>query len=108
MVKLSGVQHATSSHVIQGARAYQAARAGVSWSIAKISSVSDCTNFASASSLSFSGINGFSVILACDFTGNYMEGGNSYNVYKVTATSKYNIYANANYISRKIEVSFIK
>ena len=54
MVKLSGVQHATSTYAIQGARAYQAARAGIDWAISRITTGSGvCSDITSASPFSF-------------------------------------------------------
>ena len=107
MVKLSGVQHVTSVNVLQGARAYQAAKAGASWAIARISAGGNCADIAAASPLSFTDINGFSVSLGCNPSVTYTEGIDSYVVYKVTALSEYGAYNGANYISRKIEVSIV-
>lgn len=108
MVKLSGVQHATSTFALQGARAYQAARAGVGWAIARISmSGASCSDITAASPLSFTDINGFSVSLACSASVTYSEGGDNYVVYKMTAFSEFGAYNSANYISRKIEVSIV-
>ena len=105
MVKLSGVQHATSTYVIQGARAYQAARAGIEWSIARISSPTDCNNIDSAPSMSFADINDFSVSLNCS-SSPYSEA-TDYDVYKITSLSEFGVYNSANYISRKIEVTIV-
>lgn len=113
MVKLSGVQHATSTFAVQGARAYQAARAGVGWAIARISAGGVCTDITSANPLTFSGLNGFSVTLTCTTFPNpppnpqYSEGTYSFYVYKITALSEFGAYNSANYISRNIEVSIV-
>lgn len=107
MVRLSGVQHATSVNVLQGARAYQAAKAGASWAIARISSGGVCTDITNASPLSFTDINGFSVSLACVSSATFTEGVDSYIVYKVRALSEYGAYNSANYISRRVEVSIV-
>jgi len=106
MVKLSGVQHATSVLTIQGARAYQAARAGVSWGVARISGGGNCNDITSVSPLSFTDINGFSVSLACS-SQSFSEGTENPVVYKITAVSEYGAYSSANYISRSIEVSIV-
>lgn len=109
MVNLSGVQHATSTYAIQGARAYQSARAGVEWAVAIISaggtSTSIC-NTITAAPLSFSGINGFSVSLTCT-PQTFSEGTDNPIVYNITALSEYGAYNSANYISRNIAVSII-
>ena len=108
MVKLSGVQHATSTYVIQGARAYQSAKAGIGWAISQIITENgDCTDIISASPLSFADINGFSVSLSCSRSLEYFEATSSYFVYKITSLSEFGVYNSANYISREIEVSIV-
>ena len=106
MVKLSGVQHATSTYVIQGARAYQSAKAGIGWAISRISAGAVCGDISSASPLSFSDINGFSITLTCS-SQTFSEGADTPVVYKITALSEFGAYNSANYISRKIEVSIV-
>ncbi len=106
MVKLSGVQHATSTFAIQGARAYQSARAGIGWAVARVLSGGVCADITAASPLTFTDINGFSVALTCTSPGSpYIEGINSVYVYKITALSEFGAYNSANYVSRKIEIS---
>ena len=106
MVKLSGVQHATSTYVIQGANAYQAAKAGIGWAISRISAGGVCGDISSASPLSFADINDFSVTLICS-SQTFSEGTDAPVVYKITALSEFGAYNSANYISRKIEVSIV-
>ena len=107
MVRLSGVQHATSTYVILGARAYQSAKAGIGWAISRISAGGVCSDITSASPLSFTDINGFSVSLSCSRSPQYSEAEVTYFVYKITALSEFGAYNSANYISRKIEVSIV-
>jgi len=105
MVKLSGVQHATSTYAIQGARAYQAARAGIGWAVSRISTgEGDCGDI--VSSLSFADINGFTVNLTCS-PQLFSEGTDNLVVYKIVALSEFGSYNSASYISRKVEVSIV-
>ena len=106
MVKLSGVQHAASINVIQGARAYQAAKAGIGWAMSRISTGGVCSDITSASPLSFTDINGFSVTLTCS-SQTFSEGTDAPVVYNISALSQFGAYNSANYISRKIEVSIV-
>lgn len=106
MVKLSGVQQATSTFAIQGARAYQAARAGVGWAVARISNGGGCGDVTSASPLSFIDFNGFSVSLGCS-SQSFSEGVDTIVVYKIKALSEFGVYNSASYISRNIEVSIV-
>jgi len=106
MVKLSGVQHATSVFSIQGARAYQSARAGVGWAIARVLAGGACSDVTSASPLTFTDINGFSVSLTCS-SQTFSEGTDNPVIYKITALSEFGVYSSANYVSRRIEVSIV-
>jgi len=107
MVKLSGVQHATSTFAIQGARAYQSARAGIGWAISRIVKGSgNCGDITAASPLTFTDMSGFSVSLGCT-SQTFSEGADASVVYKITALSEFGIYSSANYISRKVEVSIV-
>jgi len=106
MVKLSAVQHATSVYVLQGARAYQAARAGVERAGAIISAGGGCAGVSTPSSLSFTGIEGFTVKMTCN-SQVYSEGAMTLVVYKISALSEFGLYSSANYISRSIEVSIV-
>jgi len=106
MVKLSGVQHATSVFSIQGARAYQSARAGVGWAIARVSAGGVCGDITSASPLTFADITGFSVSLTCSSQA-FSEGTDNPGIYKITALSEFGVYSSASYVSRRIEVSIV-
>jgi len=104
MVKLSGVQNTTSTYAIQGARAYQAARAGAEWSVASIVASGTCASVIAASPLSFPGLEDFSVALQCAST-LYEEGIDSGTIYKITSTSTFAAYSSPDYISRRVEIS---
>jgi len=104
MVKLSGVQNATATYAIQGARAYHAAKAGAEWSVARIVNGGSCGNIAAASPLNFTGLEGFSVALTCSNT-IYSEGANNMSVYKINSTSTFATYNSPDYISRHVEIS---
>ncbi|MFW5442932.1 MAG: hypothetical protein ACKE51_01320 [Methylococcaceae bacterium] len=104
MVKLSGVQHATSTFSLQSARAYQAAKTGIGWSIARLLATADCNDITSVSPLTFTDIDGFSVTLGCTKL-DYSEASKSLSIYTLTAFSEFGVYNSAYYISRQVEVS---
>ncbi len=106
MVKLSGVQHATSASTIQGLRAYHSARSGIEWAIARISAGGVCSDITSASPLSFTDITGFSVSLGCT-SQSYSEGSDNPVVYKISALSEFGSYNSTNYISRNIYITIV-
>ena len=133
MVRLSGVQHATSVYTLQGARAYQSARAGVEWAVSKITTAADdaaivaktsgasindianagviagvtvCNNLASGASLSLPGVNGFLVSLTCIHQ-QFPKDIETPVIYTVTSLSEYSVYSSADYVSRKVEVLWL-
>jgi MSHA biogenesis protein MshP len=107
MVRLSGVQQATSSYALQGARAYQAAKAGLGWSIAKIKTGGTCVDVNAQTSLTFPDLSGFTVSLMCVST-TYHEGSDAPLIYQMGAHSEYGAYGTADYVSRVLEVSIVK
>jgi MSHA biogenesis protein MshP len=106
MVRLAGTQRTTTLYAIQGARAYQAARAGIEWSIARIVVGGACSDITGSSPMNFAGINDFSVTLTCSRQ-TYSEGLDNPNVFRITAFSEFASYTSPYYISRKLEVSIV-
>lgn len=111
MVKLAGVQHLTTASVIQGARAYQAARAGVEWGINQVVNGS-CAASTTISPLG--GFTGFSIIVNCsnqttvynegDTDGNGLDDDDFY-VYLITSTASYGSFSDSSYIYRQLKVT---
>jgi MSHA biogenesis protein MshP len=104
MVRFAGVQTATSTYALQGARAFQAAKAGLGWAIARINAGGTCANVTSVSPLT---LTGFSVALTCSST-SYQEGSSSPVIYQLNAHSEYGTYGSADYVSRELEASIVK
>ena len=104
MVRLGGTQRTTTLFAIQGARAYQAARAGVEWAKAKIVSDGNCSAVNGAS-LTFPGLDGFAVTLTCS-SQSFIESINV-DVYTVSSTCKYGTYSNPDYVFRKLEITLV-
>ena len=107
MVRLSGVQHATSSYALQGARAYQAAKAGLGWAIAKISTGGGCAEVDAQTALTLPDWSGFTVKLTCT-SASYQEGSANPGIYMINAHSEFGAYGGADYVSRELEVSMVK
>ncbi len=109
MVRLSGVGHATSTYTLQGARAYQAAKAGLGWAIAKIKAdgTAACAEINNQSAFTLPGISGFTVKLTCSYT-TYAEGSQNPKIYKLSSRSEFGAYAGNDYVSRALEVSIVK
>jgi MSHA biogenesis protein MshP len=109
MVRLSGVQHATSSYALQGARAYQAAKAGLGWATAKIISPpgGTCVDVNAQATLNLPELPGFTVSLNC-ISASYQEGNDTPSIYQIGAHSEFGAYGSADYVSRELEVSIVK
>ncbi len=106
MVRLSASQTSTSLNALQGARAYQAARAGIEWSLARISTGGSCADINSQTAMSFTGLSGFSVRLSCT-SQSYSEADKTLSVYKINALSQFGNYSSIDYVAREIEVSIV-
>lgn len=77
MVTFSNTQQLTSAQDLQGTRAYWAARAGLSWGVARvIASPGACPTGAPAQ------IDGFSIAVTCTLTV-YADGSNSVTLYRL-------------------------
>jgi MSHA biogenesis protein MshP len=107
MVRLSGVQNATVTYALQGARAYQAAKAGLGWSIAKISAGGTCVDVNAQTALTLPSLPGFTVNLTCTLT-TYHESSDNYGIYQINAHSEFGAYGGADYVSRELEASIVK
>lgn len=95
MVTMSGVQSRTPVLALQGARAYQAAQAGIEWGIAQ-GAAGAC-----AASSAFV-VEAFAVTVTCTSTP-VSEGTTTYNVYELSALAEMGSYGSSEYVSRRIE-----
>lgn len=66
MVAISGAQHAASALDVQGARAYQAARAGIEWGLFQNLRKQSCMPVTSFALSATSSLNGFVVTVTCE------------------------------------------
>lgn len=86
MARLSANQHGTSSLIIQQARAYQAARAGLEWGITQAFNAGTCA--AGTPSLAGGGLSDFSVTVACASNSYTDENGVAMRIFRFTATAQ--------------------
>ncbi|OAI11051.1 hypothetical protein A1359_15245 [Methylomonas lenta] len=104
MVRMAGVQLSTFNQTLLGARAYQAAHAGIEWGIARISNGGNCADINAQTAMSFNGLNGFSVRLSCS-SQSYSEADQNPTVYRINALSQFGSYSSSEYVARELEVS---
>jgi len=106
MASLMGVETATSTDALQGARAYQSARAGIEWALARINNGGDCDDVNAQTAMGFAGLEGFSVRLTCSST-SYSEADQSWTVYRVKALSQSGAYGSNDYYARELEITLL-
>ncbi len=114
MVALSRTSHISGALDIQGARAYQAARAGIEWAAWQVvqNPAFVCTptfsEVASPSAVPLAGTLGaFTVEVSCDPFGPYTDG-DPVTVYRVTSRARSGVPDSVDYVERQIQGSFGK
>lgn len=109
MISLSGTQHFTTLHALQGAKAYHAARSGTEWGIATALGLAVCpaTPATLSGSLSGGDLDGFSVTVTLDSCSSHQEAGENYNVYEITAFAQTHTpgFGQPGYAARRITVT---
>jgi MSHA biogenesis protein MshP len=104
MVSLSSTQHTTSALDVKGARAYQAARAGIEWAayqgIKNAAAFGCATAGPSNDTISFPGdLASFTTTVACA-SATHDEGGNTVRVYSITSTARSGVVGSIHYVER--------
>ena len=96
IVTIGGTNRATSSAALQGARAYQAARSGIDWSVYIISTAADqttarnnCNGVINANNFTLNvvGLSNFTIDTLCSFTAHSQQGTDNVTVYTITSTA---------------------
>lgn len=107
MLRFAGVQLGTFNAALLGARAYQAAHAGVEWGMARINNGGACADINAQTSLSFTGLEGYTVRMACS-SQNFSEADQGLTVYRISALSQFGAYGGNDYVARQIEATIVK
>lgn len=109
-LNITSLQQAASTQDVQGARAYQMARAGVEWAAYQVLSPGSTTLVNCPASPSVLSINGFSVTVSCTRYADVYEQGTDHTIaiYDVTATASFGASGTANYIERQVQVTLSK
>ena len=118
LVNISMTQHATSAQDVQGARAYQAARAGIEWGLYRVLDPLNATVVAPGDAAwpklpgcatGTLAIEGFTVAVDCAAF-SYAEAGSSrqIRVYRLTATASAGAVGTAGFVERQVEVTVAK
>ena len=101
MVRISGIQHQTVNVALLGARAFQAARAGVEWgAFQALNAACDTTTL----NLTEGGLDGFDVEVTCSST-SHTEKGNSFNIFVLDVEARAGTYGMPDYVSRRMQAT---
>ena len=109
-LNITSIQQTTSTQDVQGARAYQAARAGVEWAAYQVltpgtTALANCP--ASPTSLT---IDGFTVAVTCSRSADYSEQGTDHTIalYDIVSTASFGTAGALNYIERQVQLTLSK
>lgn len=102
MLTFSTVQQASSAQDLEGARAYQAARAGIEYGLYQILSplgVASC----GSNTLTWGGtLAGFTNTVSCSPSSVYIEGTTTLTVYTITSTASQGTPGTSRYVERQL------
>ena len=98
-VRLTAVQSQTVNLELLGARALQAARAGLEWGSHQAISTGSCLN--ASTTLAEAALAGFAVDVSCAAT-SHSEGAATVTVYVITAQASTGTYGQPGFVSRQV------
>ncbi len=111
MVTIGGMERATASAAVQGARAFYAARSGIEWgtfgalnNTAATCGAAPSTPTTNTFNLAATGLAGFTVSVVCSYT-THKERSNTYNVYVINSTATSGNFGDTDYVSRTLQVT---
>jgi MSHA biogenesis protein MshP len=106
MVTIGYVAQATATGAVRGARAFQAAQAGIEWGVARAVPPAGPLSCLGSSSftLAVPGLDGFAVTVTCAQT-TYQERGTPYQVFSITSTATAGSFGDPAYVSRTLTAS---
>lgn len=102
MINFSGVQHTTLVYGLQGARAMQAARAGLEWGIYEVIPNNDSNNICPGTS-TFT-LDGFNVEVRCTES-THLEAADTIITYQLTSQASINSFGSLDYVFRELQAS---
>jgi len=100
IVRVSGVQQQTVNVALLGARAFEAAVAGMEWGAFQALDSGACTT--TTLNLTEGGLAGFDVDVTCSSSA-HTESGNVYNLYLIDVEARNGVYGTPDYVSRRMQ-----
>jgi MSHA biogenesis protein MshP len=107
MLTFSSVQQTTSAQDLEGAKAYQAARAGIEFGLYQILTPSGVAGCGSTTTLAWGGtLAGFTNTVDYGCSPVYTEGSTTFTIYTITSTAKSpNAAGSSKYIERQLQAT---
>ncbi len=105
MINFSGVQHTTLVYGMQGARAMQAARAGIEWGVYEAITNNNTNGICQTTPVTTTfQVDGFSVQVDCSLSA-HAEGATTITTYKLTSEASINSFGSLDYVFRSLQAS---
>ena len=105
MINARVVQQTTLVYSLQGARAMQAARAGIEWSIYNSIVSGICSNTSFTTPTTVPALSAFLVTLTCSSSMHVEAGAPPITTYRLTSTATTSVYGTLDYVYRSLEAS---
>ncbi len=103
MMNFSAVQHTTLAYGLQGARAMQAAHAGLEWGIYHVITDSSCvTDTAFITNSGDVQLDNFNIVVACTES-SHTEGAETIITFQLTSTASVGTFGTLDFVSRSLQ-----
>lgn len=106
MVTVTSAMHTSSALDLQGARAYQAARAGIEWGAYQVLVPASCAASTTLPALAGS-LAGFTTVVTCSQSA-HTEGAATVTAYQITATATFGAVGGTDFMERQLQANYAK
>ncbi len=104
MINFSAVQHTTLAYGLQGARAMQAAHAGLEWGISSAITGNNCVTGTFSTSSGDVQFDNFNIVVACTES-SHIEGAVTIKTFLLTSTASVGIFGSLDFVSRGLQAT---
>ena len=100
MLRMVGVEGATASLSLRGARAFQAARSGIEWGTYQVMTLGACPP-GTTLTITEGGLAGFSVVVSCA-SSQHLDSASTTTNFLITSTATAGAFGTRDYVSRRV------
>lgn len=104
MINFSAVQHTTLVYGVQGARAMQAARAGLEWGVYESINNGNCSASTTFSTSGAGSLDNFNIQVDCS-PSTHIEGSETITTYHLISSAETGVFGTLDYVFRRIEAT---